>query len=150
MAVRDPKTVDQLRKCFQNNESAVELALMIIGIADVWDDLVDGDEPVTRNDVNRAMWFALSGLPRNAFYRQFQDELLPLMEVGIFNWIASDELRRRGGTKELEIANVIRHGVSDVFVHMARLIGGFEWAAQAAVDIKLLAQNDTLEEYLKE
>jgi hypothetical protein len=148
MWMRDEKTVDVLRKCFQNNESAVEFAMMLVHICDVWDDLIDGD-CVTHQDINRAMSMCLSGLPRNAFYRKFIDELTPHIEVGICNWLASDELRKRGSQKDLEVANVIRHDIVDTFIHVARLIGGLDWAAQCAAEIRVLAQNDTLEQYLK-
>jgi hypothetical protein len=147
--MRDVATVDFLRKCFQNNDSAVEFALMLVNICDVWDDLIDKDVALEGADINRAMYQCLCGLPRNAFYRQFQDELTPLIEVGVCNWMAADQLKRRGGQKDLEVANVIRHDIVDVFIHVARLIGGFDWATQVAADIRILAQNDTLEEYLK-
>lgn len=147
--MRDQSTIEKLKHFFQGNQEAVDLALMLVHILDVWDDLVDKDREPSEEEINRMMWFCISGLPRNRFYRQFQDELTPIFEVGVFNWIAADELKRRGGQKELEVANVIRHSVSDLFVHIARLIGGFQWAATVTPEIKLLAQNDTLEEYMK-
>ena len=147
--MRDQATVDQLLQFFRGDREAVELALMFIHICDIWDDLIDKDREPSAAEINQMMWHCISGLPRNRFYRQFQDELTPIFEVGVFNWIAADELTRRGGQKEIQIANVIRHSICDLFVHMARIIGGFEWAATVTPEIKLLAQNDTLEQYLK-
>lgn len=148
--VRDEQTVNRLRRYFKGDRDAVSFALMIIDLADVWDDLVDKDVEVSEGDINRAMVVALSGIPRNPFYRRHQDELLPLMESGIFGWLAANELVKRGGQKELEIANVLRHSAADLFVHMARLIGGIGWAATVAPDIHLLAQDDTFSEFVKE
>lgn len=148
--MRDQQTIDKLNYFFCGNEDATEFALMLIHVCDVWDDLTDKDEVVTQKALNQAFWYCLSGIPRNSFYRRFADELTPLIETGIFNWIAADVLMARGGQKEMEIANIVRHDIGDVFVHMARLIGGFEWAATVTAEIKLLIQNDTLEEFLKE
>ena len=148
--MRDQQTIEKLNYFFRGNQDATEFALMLIHVCDVWDDLTDKDEPVTQEAINKAFWFCLSGIPRNGFYRRFTDELTPLIETGIFNWIAADVLMARGGQKEMEIANIVRHDIGDVFVHMARLIGGFDWAASVTAEIKLLIQNDTLEEFLKE
>lgn len=148
--MRDQATIDKLSYFFHGNQEAVDLALMFVYVCDIWDDLIDKDREPTPDEINRMMWFCISSIPRNRFYQQFHNELTPIFEVGIFNWIAADQLKRRGGQKECEVANIIRHSVSDLFVHMALCIGGFEWAAQVTADIKLLAQNDTLEQYMKE
>lgn len=149
--MRDQETVNAFRRFFKGDDAAVSLAFMIIHIADVWDDLVDLDAVVVEADVHRAFLFAVSGLPRNRFYREHLDELLPLMETGMLNWMASNELgKRKEDTKALEVANVIRHGIGDMFVHMARLIGGMDWAIAVTPEIKLLAQNDALAQYVKE
>ena len=147
--MRDQQTIDAYSRFFRGNSDAVAFAMMLIHVADIWDDLVDADQPVIKGDLHKAFWFCLSGIPRNRFYLEYHTELTPIMEVAIFNWLASDELVESGDAKSLEVANVIRHSLSDVFVHMARLIGGFEWAAQVTPEIKMLAQNDTLEEFLK-
>lgn len=148
--MRDQQTIEKLSRFFMGNKEAVDFALMLVHVCDVWDDLVDQDSPVSKESVTQAFWFCLSGIPRNGFYRQFADEITPVLETGIFNWMAADALVAKGGEKELEIANIIRHDVSNVFIHMARLIGGFEWAASVAPEVRLLAQNDTFSEFVKE
>lgn len=138
-----------LRGFFKEEPDALALALMLVKISDVWDDLIDKDVDVKPEDINEMMWFALSGINRNTFFRAHYAELLPLMETSIFNWIASDELKSKHGSKGVEIANVIRHSLCDVFVHMARIIGGYQWAIAVTPLIKMLAQEDTLDEFLK-
>lgn len=148
--MRDQQTIETLRKVFRGDDSAVEFALMLVAVGDVWDDLIDKDAPVDDEAINRTMLICLSGLPRNAFYRRHLDELLPVMETSIANWMASNDLVKSCEQKGLEVANVIRHDIANVFIHMARLIGGLAWAIQVAAEIRLLAQNDSLEEFLKE
>lgn len=147
--MRDRETVDKYRRFFRGNADALALAMAVVRIADVWDDLVDQDEDVTTKDINEAFVLALCELPRNPFYREHLNELLPLLEIGVLNWLAANKLVDDGGVKQLEVANVIRHGISDLFLHMARLIGGMGWAAEIAPELKLLVQNDTLAEFLE-
>lgn len=148
--MRDQATVSEYRRFFQGNEDAVSLAMMIIHIADIWDDLIDRDCEVKAEDINKAFLYATCALPRNRFYRQHMDELLPVLELGVLNWMTANRFQVSGNRKALEIAHVIRHGIGDLFIHMARLIGGMQWGVEVAPEIKLLVQNDTLEEFLQE
>lgn len=147
--MRDARTIELLNGFFRGDSDAVDLALMLTRIADVWDDLIDKDVEVAPDDIHQMMWFSLSGINRNQFFRRHSAELLPIIETSIFNWLASNELREKHGQKGTEIAHVIRHSLCDVFVHMCRIIGGYELAVKATPGIKLLAQGDTLEEFLK-
>lgn len=149
-AMRDAATVDKFRRFFRCNEDAVALAMMVVRIADVWDDLIDQDCPVKPEDINEAFIFATCALPRNRFYRQHMDELLPVLELGVLNWLTANHLHATGERKALEIAHVIRHGIGDLFIHMARLIGGMQWGIEIAPEVKMLVQNDTFEEFLQE
>jgi hypothetical protein len=148
-AMRDSVTVDKFRRFFQGNEDAVGFAMMLIHVCDVWDDLFDKDCEVRDPDLHNAFMFALCAMPRNRFYRQHMDELMPLIELGVVNWLTANRFEASKDKKSLEIANVIRHSIGDVFIHMARLIGGMQWGIEVAPELKLLVQNDTLEEYLE-
>jgi len=149
-AMRDQETVDRFRHFFRGNEDAVALAMMVIRVADVWDDLIDKDQEVRDEDITQAFTMTLCGMPRNRFYRQHMDEIVPMLELSVVNWLTANHFEQGGERRALEIAHVIRHGVGDLFVHMARLIGGLQWAIEVAPEIKLVVHNDTLDEYLQE
>lgn len=148
--MRDPETVDSFRRFFRGDEDAVALAMMVIHVCDVWDDLIDKDQEIRDEDITRAFMFALCAMPRNRFYRAHIDEIVPLLELGVVNWLTANRFERDGERRALEIAHVIRHGIGDLFVHMARLIGGLQWAIEVAPEIKLVVHTDTLDEYLQE
>ena len=148
--MRDRETVDSFRHFFRGNEDAVALAMMVIHVADVWDDLIDKDGTVRDEDITQAFTFALCAMPRNRFYRQHMDEILPLLELGVVNWLTANKFEQGEDRRALEIAHVIRHGIGDLFVHMARLTGGLQWAVEVAPEIKLVVHTDTLDEYLQE
>lgn len=147
--MRDQAKVSELGGFLKGDVAALDLAIMLIDVADVWDDLIDKDAQVSGDNISRVMVHCLSGIPRNPFYRSHVDELMPVIETSICNWLASNALCSSGERKSLEVANVIRHDVANVFIHMARIIGGLNWAIQVTPSIRLWAQHDTLEQFLK-
>lgn len=138
--------LDQLKACFQGDEQAVQLLLLIREISHTWDDLIDQDQPVTHQQIHRAFWLALVGLKTNTFYQRYEALLLPVMETGIFNYAASVDLERIPGLPR-EIAHTARYAVGDVALLMARLIGGVDWAMEQAAVLKQLLQTDTFENF---
>jgi hypothetical protein len=135
---------------FKGDVDALDLAAMVCEISHVWDDLIDKDKPVSDDQINRAFWLALIAIPGNPFYARFGDTLRPVMATGILNWIAANALEKRGGEHEMQIAHVTRYSVADVLMLIATLIGGQQWGFEAAADIRLMCQKNTLRDYLKE
>lgn len=138
--------IDQIRACMQGNESAVQLLTILREISHTWDDLIDRDKPIEPKTIHRAFWLALVGVETNHFYQQYKGALLPVMETGIFNYVASVELERTPGHAR-HLAHTARYAVGDVALMMARLIGGLDWAMEQAPVLKLLLQTDTFEDY---
>lgn len=138
--------LDQLRACFKGDEQATQLLLLIREISHTWDDLIDKDKPIDPLAIHRAFWIALVGLKTNAFYQQWENVLLPVMETGIFNYVASVDLERHPGHPR-HLAHTARYAIGDVALLMARLIGGVDWAMQQAPTLKLLLQTDTFEDF---
>lgn len=108
-----------LTYAFNGNESAVELAELLGGISQTWDDLIDCDNPVTQDDVNEMMLDALVRLPRNEFYRQHKDTLDVLIEQAIDTWHEANDLEAKG--ELLLVAYTIRSAITPVIVRMAYL-----------------------------
>lgn len=141
--------VDQLKACFKGDDAAVQLLLLLREISHTWDDLIDRDKPVTHHQIHRSFWLALVGLKTNRFYIHYEASLLPVLETGIFNYVASVDLERTPGHSR-QLAHTSRYAVGDVALLMARLIGGIDWAMEQAPVLKLLLQTDTFEEFDKE
>ena len=142
-------SINSLREIFQGNEDAVKLMLMVHEISHTWDDLIDKDKPVTADQTHRVFWIAIVGLAKNGFYRQFQDDLLPVMEAGILNYVASVEMEKTPGHQR-QLAHTARYAAGDVALLIARIIGGVDWAMNQAACIKLLLQTDKFEDFDRE
>lgn len=138
--------LEQLRACFKGDEDAVQLLLQVREISHTWDDLIDRDKPVTPMAIHRTLWLALIGLKTNGFYQRYEPYLLPLMETGIFNYVASVDLERMPGHPR-HLAHTARYAIGDMALIMARILGGLDWALQQAPALKLLLQTDRFEDF---
>lgn len=141
--------LEQLRTCLKGDEQAVQFLLQVREISHTWDDLIDRDKVVTQLQIHRAFWLALVGLKTNGFYQRFEAALLPVLETGIFNYVASVDLERQPGHAR-HLAHTARYAVGDVALLMARLVGGVDWAMEQAPALKLLLQTDTFEDFDQE
>jgi hypothetical protein len=134
---------------FKGDKDAAALMVMVHEIAHTWDDLVDQDKPVDSKAIHRAFWIALVGLRTNPFFQRFENVLLPVMEAGILNYVASCELERTPGHAR-QLAHTARYAIGDVALLIMRLIGGLDWAMEQAPALKLLLQTDKFEDFDKE
>jgi hypothetical protein len=141
--------IDTLRDCLRGRQDAVDLVLMIREVSHTWDDLIDKDKPVTPEQIHRAFWISLIGIKTNAFFCEHEDVLLPILETGILNYVASVDLERTPGHSR-HLAHTARYAVGDVVLIMARLIGGLDWAMANAATLKLLLQTDSFSDFDKE
>jgi hypothetical protein len=133
---------------FRGNEAAVDYVLMIARVADVWDNLIDKNVLVQDKDINDAFWLLAVEIPRNAFFRAFANDLLPVHATGITNWRMANTLEKRTGeARAIEIAHVIRYSIADVATMAALLCGGPEWAAEVGPELRLRSQRSDLAEY---
>ena len=138
----------RLRELFLGRDDAVDFVRNLAFIVDVWDDLVDRDVSVAPAAVSHAFTLAIVGFNTNSFFRQNVDKLLPVLMTGILNWHGANELEAHGTLHALQVAHVTRCSIGDVAVLAAGLIGGMEHGARCAAEIRMLMQQDSLEDYL--
>lgn len=141
---------EYLVHAYKGNLDAARLALTIVKIADVWDNLIDKDKEVSDADIHEAFWLSCIEMQQNPFFRQFSADLLPVMANGIVNWRIANELQKQKDDRAIEIAHVIRYSIADTIVHMALLIGGPEWVVEVGPELRLRSQKDTLKNFRKE
>ncbi len=98
---------DALLAAHLKDANAIRFLQSLFAVAEVWDDLTDGDKPVPVEDVNAAFMTALIDLPSNPFFTSFKDQLVPLMIVGINAWQDSNKLQA-GTLTERALAYVLR------------------------------------------
>ncbi len=138
----------RLGEIFLGDTRAVAFVRDIAQIAHTWDDLVDGDVPVSRATISAAFHKAVIDLNLNPFFRENCATLLPVMLNGILNWHAANDLEAAGGAHALQVSHVCRCAAGDVALMVAAIIGGTDHARAHAAEIKIMMQQDSLEDYL--
>lgn len=142
--------VEFMNYAFKGNTAATDYILAISKAADVFDNLIDKDTPVSDSDVINSLWLLAVEIPRNAFFQAYANDLLPVTATGILNWLTANRMERDDSLphRAIEIAHVIRYSVADVVLMVALLCGGREWAAEVGPELRLRSQRSDLNEYI--
>lgn len=143
-----PNEAAFLRDVLRNNEAAAQFCESLFRISQALDDLVDKDKPVTDTELIRTFWEALIELPANAFYRQHEPFLRPLMASALQDWRDSACMERSDSAHYRTLAFVLRDQLTAVVTQCAYLIGGYDWMNQVSLSIRDHFHEDSLESYL--
>jgi hypothetical protein len=140
----------KLNDFLQGNADAVEMITLLGEISQTWDDLIDQDKGVSRERISNAFIKCLSTLPRNAFYREYQLELLPVIEMAMLDWLSANDLEAGNNRHELSLAYVLRDSLIAVLIRAMTLIGGLDYARRRGAEVRAYFHDETLEDYLQE
>jgi hypothetical protein len=126
---------------------AVRLIEDLAFVVHVWDDLVDADKAVTADQVTSAFTKAIVGFGSNPFFIRYASQLTTVMHAGILNWQGANQLEAIGTPHALQVSHVVRCSVGDVAVLAAALLHGDAYASRVAAELRMLMQQDSLEDY---
>ena len=141
-----------IRHWLQDNTDAIRLVESFIDISQTWDDLIDRDNPVTDDSINGMMICALIDIPRNPFYQQHYQNLQPIIEHCLFNWLDANTLEKNGSSRDLQVSYILRSVTTDLIIHIAYLVGGRDWRGMAAANIRrvIYRDNESFTDYRRE
>lgn len=148
MKIQDKETYDKLLFIFQGNQQAAQLMSMISFVVEIWDDLIDKDEPVNDWQINTAFRFCLIDIPGNPVYQSCPVELRALIMNGILGFHDANKLVK-GNTDDQIRSYQIRLEINRIANYLAYKIGGEEWAIEVGADICRMYE-EPVNEYLKE
>lgn len=129
-----------LAGALHQHPQALAFVRLVNGIAHFFDDVADGDQPLTARDAELAAWRSLVELPRNEFYRTHFAELNPLMAAAIQNWSMAN--RWEETSEQLDAAFILRSAYMDVITHALTLVGGREWGLRLAQELRVLCHSE--------
>lgn len=117
-------------------------------VAEVWDDLVDGDDvPVER--LHNAFLTALFDISGNPFFSENATYLRPLMMAGVNAWLDSVVLEKRDTGWAQTWAYALRDYYMELIPACAFLVGGFEHMRLVSLEAREFLQAETLEQFLE-
>lgn len=102
---------------------AIAFLKALFTVAEVWDDLIDGDKVVAIEAVNEAFMIALVAIPSNPFFVTYREQLLPLVITGINTWQDSNKLQH-GNLTDRALAYVLRDWHCEIAAFVVFLLHG--------------------------
>jgi len=121
---------DKFNEWFQGNQDAVFFADKLWRAAQEWDDLEDEG----RCNHNALLSWMAFGKEYTPFFVANQAILRPAMLTMYLQWRCANELEQ-GTRADVEKAFMLRAGIYTVFVLIAWIVGGDEWAADVGIGI---------------
>jgi hypothetical protein len=120
---------------YKGNAAAANLALLVLKTFGVWAELAEA-KPVNVSDVNAMMWNALVEMQANPIYARHITSLQPVIQLAIMNLQSAARMEAQPGVSR-EVAHVLRHGVADILVYIAGLVGDLNWARTVGPTIRM-------------
>ncbi len=127
---------DHLHRWLCADAEAVALAELFGELSQLWDDLIDEDQPVSTAQREHLFRLSLVELPKNGFYQRYFYQLQPVLEDRLYTWLDCNRIERGGSDAQLQAAYILRSVVTDLVIHMAYLIGGYDWRQQVAFEVR--------------
>ncbi len=131
-----------IRYWLKDNQDAIALANAYSSISQIWDDLYDGDKPVSKAQINTMMMQSLIEIPTNPFFIQHYNQLMPVVQHCLMTWLDANTLEEMGDERDLQVSYIIRSVTTDLIIHLAGLVGGSLWRRQAALAIRKAIYHD--------
>lgn len=118
------------------NQAAVDTVLALSTIAEVWDDLHDGDKTTPKELVNRAFTLALVKLQMNDFYKANEALFYALTVTSVNAWLDANEWQKSDEERKRMMAFYLRNlGIEIVMLAVFRA-GGWEHLRAVSLEIR--------------
>ena len=130
----------------QGNHHARAFVLQMGEVAEVWDDLIDGDH-VPAERLHSAFITALFDITGNPFFAAHCNYLRPLMMAGMNAWLDSVDLEKQADSWSKTWAYALRDYYMELVPACAFLVGGFEHMRLVSLEARRFFQAETLEEF---
>lgn len=129
------------------NQEAVDAVFTITEICDVWDDLVDRDNPVSEDAVNGAFVKAFIALAGNSFYKRHEAQFFAILATGINAWLDANDLQKGKTEKERMLAFYIRTFGFEITHLAAMLAGGWDHLRRVSLEMRMFFESETYAEW---
>ena len=120
---------------FGGNEDALNMYRMFVDLAHIWDDLVDKDNDVDEDKINRAFLVCLVYLPLNPFYLHIQRDVMPMWITVVSAYQTANKFEREKDEHGIEIAHGLRYASGNIVAYAVHVCVGPEKAAEYMPEI---------------
>lgn len=129
------------------NQAAVDTVLALSTIAEVWDDLYDGDKSTDKELLNRAFTLALVKLQVNDFYKTNEALFYALTVTSINAWLDANAWQKSGEERQRMMAFFLRNlGIEMVMLAVFRA-GGWDHLRKVSLEIRTYFDHETFQHW---
>jgi len=139
----------RLREWLLGNEDAVLVCVQTSHVAEVWDDLKDGDRTPSEREIAHAFESMMIRLQTNPFYLQNHAMLTAVILIAINAWHDSEDLKR-GDTEHRIQAYVLRNMGIEIAMMCAFLVGGYDHLRKVSLEMREFFRHETFEQWSAE
>lgn len=112
---------------FGGNQDALNMYRMFVDLSHIWDDWVDTGN-VSEDQINHAFLICLVYLPANPFYRQIQDQILPMWVTVVSAYQTANKFERDKDEHGIEISHTLRYAAGNIIAYAVHVCVGHESA----------------------
>lgn len=135
---------------FGGNEHALRMLNAFADLAHVWDDMVDKDNNISADDINRAFLTCLVYLPANPFYRSIQNEILPMWLTVVSAYETANHFEKNKDAHGIEIAHGLRYASGNIIAYAVHVCVGPEKAKEYLPEMWKTIFYERFDEYREE
>jgi hypothetical protein len=123
------QVVAKLNHFYQQDQYAVKMAVELLFIGHLWDDLVDRDKVRTDEDINNAFTIALGELPINPYF----PAVYHMIRNAICQWECANAIA--GESPDTNLTSfLIRNALLEIVHYLIFLVGGPAWMKEQGAD----------------
>lgn len=132
---------------YKGNKEAATLSWLLWDIAQVWDDLVDG-EHVSKTDINRAFVGSLVTVQMNPLWGP---DIASAVLNTYLQWSDANAIESDTTSTDEDLAKawMLRAGIYDIFVMLAAKLYGLDWAVEVGPLVRK-TYGEGLEDFITE
>lgn len=135
---------------FGGNEHALQMYQAFIDLLHTWDDLVDKDVDVSEAKINNAFLICLVYLQSNPFYRQIQDDILPMWVSVVSAYETANQYERDKDEHGVEISHGLRYTAGHIIAYAIEVCVGHEKAREIMPEVWKSIFYERFDDYRKE
>lgn len=132
---------------FNNNEDAVRLFQDLCGLADVWDNLIDKDKPVSNKEINELFITCLFRLPMNPIYHALELQIAPMWLTVISAYETANHFEDVKDEHGIELGHVLRYAAGHIISYVIIHCVGIDKSRQYIPEMWKNLANERFEEY---
>jgi purine-cytosine permease-like protein len=135
---------------FGGNHDALNMYRAFVNLAHTWDDMIDRDNLVSADDINRAFLTCLVYLPANPFYRAIQEQILPMWLVVVSSYETANAFEKAKDPHGIEIAHSLRYAAGNIVAYAVHVCLGADKAKEVLPEVWKAMFYERFDDYRKE